>query len=268
VISSILDSKGSISNFIAVKEDITEKRKILEDLIKAEEHAEESDKLKTAFLNNISHEIRTPFNGILGFLDILQNAELSHKERDEYTGLVTISATRLLNTINKIVEIAQIQSGQMKLSASLIEIKSLISNLLEQFQTDIERKGLKININIDLPEQYASVNTDRIKLVSILTNLMDNAIKFTNKGSIELAIRLAGQCLEFSVKDTGVGIPISKQQAIFERFSQGDNSSTRQFEGSGLGVTIAKAIVELLGGTIWVESEEGIGSKFYFTVPL
>jgi len=268
VISSILDSKGSISNFIAVKEDITEKRKILEDLIKAEEHAEESDKLKTAFLNNISHEIRTPFNGILGFLDILQNAELSHKERDEYTGLVTISATRLLNTINKIVEIAQIQSGQMKLSASLIEIKSLISNLLEQFQTDIERKGLKININIDLPEQYASVNTDRIKLVSILTNLMDNAIKFTNKGSIELAIRLAGQYLEFSVKDTGVGIPISKQQAIFERFSQGDNSSTRQFEGSGLGVTIAKAFVELLGGTIWVESEEGIGSKFYFTVSL
>jgi len=112
------------------------------------------------------------------------------------------------------------------------------------------------------------VNTDSIKLTSILTNLIDNAIKFTNKGSVELGIRMIGQNIEFSVNDTGIGIPKSRQQAIFERFSQGDNSSTRQFEGSGLGVTIAKAYVEGMGGTIGVESEEGIGSRFYFTIPV
>ena len=268
VISSILDSHGNISNFVAVKEDITEKRKILEDLTKAEEHAEESDKLKTAFLNNISHEIRTPFNGILGFLDILQNTDLSIIERDEYTGMVSTCATRLMNTINKIIEIAQIQSGQMELSTSKTDIKSLIRSCLEQFQPDIQRKGLNFSVEIDLPEHHSSVNTDGIKLTSILTNLIDNAIKFTNKGSIELAIRITGQNMEFSVTDTGIGIPKSKQQAIFERFSQGDNSSTRRFEGSGLGVTIAKAYVEHMGGTIGVESEEGIGSKFYFTVPV
>jgi len=268
VISSILDSHGNISNFVAVKEDITEKRKILEDLTKAEEHAEESDKLKTAFLNNISHEIRTPFNGILGFLEILQNTDLSIIERDEYTGLVSTCSTRLMNTINKIIEIAQIQSGQMELSASKTDIKSLIISCLEQFQTDIQRKGLKFSVEIDLPEHLKSVNTDSIKLTSILTNLIDNAIKFTNKGSVELGIRMIGQNIEFSVNDTGIGIPKSRQQAIFERFSQGDNSSTRQFEGSGLGVTIAKAYVEGMGGTIGVESEEGIGSRFYFTIPV
>lgn len=172
-----------------------------------------------------------------------------------------------MSTINKIVEIAQIQTGQLKRSASHTDIKLLTSNLLEQFKTNAEDKGLTFSANIDLPEHLTSVNTDSIKLKSILTNLIENAIKFTNRGSVELGIRVADQNIEFSVKDTGVGIPKSEQQAIFERFSQGDNSNTRQYEGSGLGVTIAKAYVELLGGTIWVESEEGAGSGFYFTIP-
>ena len=185
-----------------------------------------------------------------------------------------------MKTINDIVEISQIQAGQMKLSVSETNIRKLTSGVYKHFKTDAESKGLKFCINNDLPINIEYIFTDGIKLNIILTILIDNAIKFTETGSIEFGIRLVDKVdeqavkkhsrasLQFSVKDTGIGIPENKLQAIFERFMQADGSNTRQFEGSGLGLSIAKAYVEMLDGKIWVESEEGKGSAFYFTIPL
>jgi len=253
----------------------------------AKEHAEESDKLKTAFINNISHEIRTPFNGILGFLSIIQDDDLTSSERDEYISIINKSSYRLMNTINDIVEISQIQAGQMRLTASEINIKRLTGELSDLFKTDAESQGLEFTISNDLPNNIESISTDGVKLKTILSILIGNAIKFTKAGSIEFGIKCRDKaedrrdkaCLvstpveiEFSIKDTGIGIPENKQQAIFEQFMQADGSNTRQFEGSGLGLSIAKAYAEMLGGKIWVESDPegksgGKGSVFYFTIP-
>ena len=237
------------------------------EILLALEKAKESDCLKSNFLANISHEIRTPFNGILGFLPLMQNDDLTASERDEYIGIINKSAYRLMNTINDIVEISQIQAGQMKLTASRINISSLTDELYDHFKTDAKIKGLEFSINKDLPSNMECIYTDSIKLNSILFVLIGNAIKFSKTGSIVIGLRKNVDYLEFSVKDTGIGISENKLSKIFERFVQVDGSSTRQFEGSGLGLSIAKAYVEILGGNIWVESEEGKGSTFYFTFP-
>ena len=255
-----------------VKERTLELEKTNIELIVAKDKAEESDKLKTAFLNNISHEIRTPFSGILGFLSILQNDDLTASERAEYTSIIDQSAYRLMNTINDIVEISQIQTGQMKLTASETNIKRLAGDLFDKFKSDAERQGLEYTLNIDLPNDIACISTDSAKLNTILSILIGNAIKFTKAGSIEFGIRKNGDNLEFSIKDTGIGIFENKQQSIFELFMRADVSNSRQFEGAGLGLSIAKAYVEMLGGKIWVESDpedisEGKGSTFFFTLP-
>ncbi|MEK7719081.1 MAG: response regulator, partial [Bacteroidota bacterium] len=255
-----------------VKERTFELEKTNIELITAKDKAEESDRLKTYFLNNISHEIRTPFNGILGFLAVLEENSLTASERAEYTGIINKSSYRLMNTINDIVEISQIQAGQIKLSVSETNIRRLTSGVYDQFKTEAESKGLKLFINSDLPINIDSIHTDSAKLNTILTILIGNAVKFTKTGSIEIGIREDAGFIEFFVKDTGVGIPENRQQTIFERFMQADGSNTRQFEGSGLGLSIAKAYVEMLGGNIWIESNPegesgGKGSKFYFTLP-
>jgi len=267
----IFDEMKNIIGFLGIQRDITERKQAEQELIEAKERAEESDKLKTAFLNNISHEIRTPFNGILGFLSIIQDNDLTRSERDEYIDLTNKSAYRLINTINDIVEISQIQSGQMKMTASETNIKSLIDELFDHFVTDAESHGLEFTINNDLPDSLDCIFTDRIKLKTVLSILIGNAIKFTKEGSIEFGCDLVetshALSLRFFVKDTGIGISEDKLQVIFERFMQVDVSNTRQFEGSGLGLSISTAYVKMLGGKIWVESEAGKGSVFYFTIP-
>jgi PAS domain S-box-containing protein len=269
IISSIKNNEGEITSFIAVKEDITEKKKLLEALIKAKEKAVESDHLKTSFLNNISHEIRTPFNGILGFLGIIQEGALTDEERDEYIGIINKSAYRLMNTINDIVEISQIQAGQITLKPSKTNIRKLSEELYNRFIADAEQAGLEFTINYSLPDNAEYLSIDSVKLQTVLSIMIGNAIKFTKEGSIQLGIKLADRTeeIEFSVKDTGVGIAESKKNIIFERFRQADGSNTRHFEGSGLGLSIAKAYIEMLGGKILVESEEGKGSTFRFTIP-
>ena len=236
------------------------------DLGIAKEKAEESDRLKTAFLQNISHEIRTPLNGLLGFLSILKNDSLPKDERDEYINLINESANRLLNTINDIVEISQINAGQVSFLPAETNIGLLIDYQIDRFKDSANSKGLEFLIKNNLPENIANICTDNTKLNIILENLIDNAIKFTTEGTVEFGLREQNDFIEFSVKDTGTGIPKSKHQAIFDRFMQVDASNTRKFEGSGLGLSIAKAYVEMLGGKIWVESEVGIGSTFYFTI--
>lgn len=272
---------------ICTVRDITERKKAEQELLIAKEKADESNRLKTAFLNNISHEIRTPFNGILGFLSIIQDFDLSGSERDEYINIVNKSAFRLINTINEIVEISQIQTGQLKPIASKVNIKRLIDDLFNKFKADAESKRLEYSLNNDLPIDVTDISTDSTKLNTILSILIGNAIKFTEAGSVELGIKFRNKAqlgyipdgsigepieLEFSVKDTGIGIPIDRQEAIFELFMQADFSITRPFEGSGLGLSIAKAYVEMLGGEIWVESDPDnnsgrLGSTFHFTLP-
>lgn len=263
-----LESVAKQVNLALIKIRLLEERKQSEEmLINAKERAEESDNLKRAFLNNISHEIRTPFNGILGFLSMLQFEDITVNERDEYISLINQSAFRLMNTINDIVEISQIQTGQTTITPSRFNIGRQIDELVNRFKTDADNKRLEFRIKNVLPASVEFVSTDLIKLNTILANLITNAIKFTRVGFVEFGVRLIDGYLEFSVKDTGIGIAENKLQKIFEWFIQADVSSTRGFEGSGLGLSISGAYAKMLGGRIWVESSEGVGSVFYFALP-
>ena len=253
--------------WVAIHQNITDKKKMVEDLTSAKEKAEESDRLKTAFINNMSHEIRTPLNGILGFLQLMKEEELTDIEWDEYFTIINKSSDRLMKTINDLVEISKIQSGQMKLKIAAINVGLLTDQVFQYFQSDASIKGLDLKVNkSEDPEDI--IETDGEKLKSILSILVENGIKFTYTGSIEFGYKyIVDEAIEFYVKDTGIGIPYDMHQVIFERFMQVDVSNTRHFEGSGLGLSIAKAYVEMLQGSISVESELEKGSVFTFMIP-
>lgn len=237
----------------------------------AKEKAEESDRLKTAFLANMSHEIRTPMNGILGFVELLKEPKLSGEEQQEYILIIEKSGERLLNIINDIVDISKIEAGQMAVNIKESNINDQIAYINTFFQPEFERKGLNYSFKNGLPSKDAVIKTDREKIYAILINLVKNAIKFTNEGAIEFGYELHKKNehteLVFFVKDTGIGIPRDRQEAIFERFIQADISDKMALQGAGLGLSISKAYVEMLGGKIWIESEAGKGSAFYFTIP-
>jgi len=237
------------------------------ELIAAKDKAEESDKLKSAFLANMSHEIRTPMNGILGFADLLKEPELTGEEKQEYISIIEKSGLRMLNIINDLIDISKVESGQMEISISEINVNEQIEYIYTFFKQEIKRKGMQIIFRNDLSLQEAYIQTDREKLYAILTNLVKNSIKYSDIGTIELGYLLKDNFLEYYIKDTGIGIPPDKQEAIFDRFIQADITDKRAFQGAGLGLTISKSYVEMLGGKIWVESENGNGSIFYFTIP-
>ncbi len=239
-----------------------------EKLIAAKVQAEESNRLKTAFLQNMSHEIRTPMNAILGFLGLLREPELKGDLRKEYIDIVDISGQRLLGTINDIIEISKIEAGQSEVIYSEVNLAELLRFHHDIFKLSAQKKGLSLKISGKLPPALTVIKTDRHKLEGILANLINNAIKFTRHGSVEFGSYSDDDSLVFFVKDTGVGVPADRLDAIFDRFVQADVSSTRPYEGSGLGLSIAKAYVELLKGRIWVESELGKGSTFYFSFPM
>ncbi|MBA4411456.1 MAG: ATP-binding protein [Bacteroidota bacterium] len=252
----------------------TEKKRVEaeEELIRAKEKAEEGDCLKSAFLSNMSHEIRTPMNGILGFAEILKTPDLTGEQQQEYISTMEICGVRMLNIIDDIVDISKIESGQMNVSVSETNVNKLLDDIYTFFKPEAEQKGLQIYYKNALPANKAIIKTDRNKLFAILTNLVKNAIKFTKTGSIEIGYHLvatlhATSLLEFYVRDTGIGIQPEQKEIIFERFRQVSESITREYEGAGLGLAISKTYVEMLGGKIWVESEEGKGSVFYFTIP-
>ncbi len=243
------------------------RKKTEEALIQAKEHAEESDRLKSAFLANMSHEIRTPMNGILGFAELLKEPNLTGKEQQDYIRIIEKSGARMLNIINDIVSISKIESGQLDVYISETNVNEQIEYIYEFFMPEVEQKGIQMFIDISLPSEEAIINTDCEKIYAILTNLVKNAIKYCDKGTIELGYKLKDKYLEFFVKDTGIGIPKGRQEAVFARFVQADIADKRALQGAGLGLSISKAYVEILGGKIWVESEEGKGSIFYFTIP-
>ncbi len=236
------------------------------DLLEAKEKAEESDRLKSAFLANMSHEIRTPMNGIMGFTELLKEPKLTGKEKEEYIKIIQKSGQRMMNTINDLIEISKIESGAVELHVSDVNLNEQLDYFYKFFKPDAEKRGLKFSCYKALPFNEALIETDREKLNGILSNLIKNAVKYTNEGTIEFGYHLKENRLEFYVKDTGIGIEENRQEAIFDRFIQADLSLSKPYEGAGLGLSIAKAYVEMLGGQMGVESEFGKGSRFWFTL--
>jgi PAS domain S-box-containing protein len=241
------------------------------ELIEARNKAEESDRLKSAFLANMSHEIRTPMNGILGFADLLKEPNLTGAEQQKYIAIIEKSGNRMLNIINDIIDISKIEAGVMKPDIKESNINEQIEYIYTFFKPEVEAKGLKFSFKTPLPAKEAILHTDREKVYAILTNLVKNAIKYTHQGEIEFGYgpveTLHATSLQFFITDTGIGIPPDRQEAIFERFIQADISDKMARQGAGLGLAITKSFVEMLGGKIWVESQEGVGSTFYFTLP-
>ena len=248
-----------------------EKEKRAAELVIAKEHAEQSDRLKSAFLANMSHEIRTPMNGILGFSGLLKEPDLSGEQQQEYIKIIEKSGARMLNIINDIVDISKIEAGLMKVDIKDTDINEKIEFVYTFFKPLVEDKRMQLFYIKTLPTKEAIIKSDSEKIYSILTNLVKNAIKYSNEGTIEFGYFLKTDkipaFLEFFVKDTGIGIPKERLEAIFERFIQADITDRMARQGAGLGLSITKAYVEMLGGHIWVESEEGKGSAFYFTLP-
>jgi PAS domain S-box-containing protein len=266
-ISPIVNTEGKTTHFIAIKEDITDRKNVEKELVKSKERAEESDRLKLVFLANMSHEIRTPMNGILGFTELLKAPHISSKEKKEYISIIEKSGKRMLNIINDIISISKVESGQIEISKTETNINEQLEYIYTFFKPEANLKGIDLTLQKILPSGNNYIKTDCEKLYAVLTNLVKNAIKFTNEGSIEIGCEKKGGYLEFFVKDTGLGIPISQKKIIFERFRQANETISRTHEGSGLGLAISKAYVEMLDGRIWVESQEGKGSTFYFTIP-
>ena len=213
----------------------------------------------------MSHEIRTPMNGILGFAELLKEPNISSDDQQDFIQTIQISGARMLNTINSIVDMSKIESGLTRVDIKETNLNEKIEFTYKFFKPEVEIKGLQLILKTVYTKE-AIIKTDNEKVYGILTNLVRNAIKFTFEGSIEFGYEKKGENLEFFVKDTGIGIP-KTTRIIFERFRQGSESHNRGYEGSGLGLSISKSYVEMLGGRIWVESEEGRGSTFYFTIP-
>jgi PAS domain S-box-containing protein len=267
-ISPIMNNKGKITHFVSVREDITEKKKMIEDLMVAKERAEESDRLKSAFLANMSHEIRTPMNGILGFADLLKEPKLSGAEKEQYVEIIQKSGKRMLDTINDLIDISKIESGTLEVNYSKVNVNEQLNYFYNFFKPEAESRGLQIICHSPLPDQETDIVTDGEKLNAALSNLIKNAIKYTNEGKIEFGYkRDFDHQIEFFVKDTGIGIEKERQMSVFKRFVQADTSLSKPYEGAGLGLSIAKGYIEKLGGKIWLDSDIGEGSNFYFTVP-
>ncbi|MEI8047904.1 MAG: ATP-binding protein [Bacteroidota bacterium] len=248
-----------------------EHNNLLKELSQAKQTAEDNNRLKSAFLANMSHEIRTPMNGILGFAGLLKTHGLTGEEQQEYIRIIEKSGVRMLNIINDIIDISKIESGLMKVDMKESNVNEQIEYIYTFFKPEVEAKGMQLSFKNTLPSNKAIIKTDREKFYAILTNLVKNAIKYTYTGTIELGYNLIqkqnSEFLQFFVKDSGTGIPKDRQNAIFERFVQVDICDKKVQQGAGLGLAITKSYIEMLGGTIWVDSEEGKGSTFFFIIP-
>jgi CheY-like chemotaxis protein/nitrogen-specific signal transduction histidine kinase len=255
---------------IGISRDITEMEETRQRLILAKNKAEESDKLKTAFLANMSHEIRTPMNAIIGFSDLLGDDDLTHEEKIDFISKIKSAGRALMLLINDIIDIAKIEAGQLVISETVCDINQMLTDLhstFDELKNVSGKQGIIFNLLLPDPDRKAMVLTDPMRVQQILTNLLGNALKFTEFGKIEFGYTIKQETLSFFVKDTGIGILPGKQKLLFHRFSQVDPSTTRKYGGTGLGLAISKNLTELLGGSIGVDSSPGNGSLFYFTLP-
>ncbi len=266
-ISSISNQKGEITQFIGIKEDITAKKQLFEELTVAKRKAEEGNRLKTEFLHNMSHEIRTPMNGIMGFSDLLTTPGLSDEKIAYYSSIIRNNSDQLLRIIDDILEISTLETKRI----SAINKPFCLNDVINEFFAiyNFKAKELKIPLHIKktLHDNESQIISDESKLRKIITNLLDNAFKFTTDGFIELGYYLENSNLILYVKDTGLGISIENRERIFFRFSQENYTIAQSHGGLGLGLSIAKENAQILGGDIFVESEKGKGSIFLVSIP-
>lgn len=259
------DESGDYLGIEGVVRDISSRIQYERDLIAAKQKAEENDRLKKAFLVNISHEIRTPMNGILGFVSYMSDPGFCKGEKSEFIKIINNCGERLMNTINDIIEMSKIEIGDIQLNQEEVDVSDLMRALYNSFSPQASEKGLGFEM-INQTEQLISCDGEKIKI--ILKNLIKNAIKFTDSGKVEIGDYFGNKSICFYVSDTGMGIPKEKHDTIFDRFVQAENGLNRDYEGTGIGLTIVKSYVEALKGTVEVESEVGKGSTFVVTIPI
>ena len=262
----IKDNK--IIGIVGTNIDISDRKKYEKEILEAKEKAQEADRLKTAFLANMSHEIRTPMNGILGFTELLADSHFTGEEKRDFINIIRKSGQRMLNTVNDLIDISKIETGQMQVVLTETNLREQVLNLYNFFKPEASEKLLDFRLSENIDPAVALVRTDVPKLDSIMTNLIKNALKYTDSGFVEIRVSLTGNVFTFSVSDSGIGIPEERKHAIFNRFEQADIEDSRALQGSGLGLAITRAYVVMLGGTIKLESEVGKGSEFTVTIPV
>ncbi len=251
---------------LAIVRDVTRALAVERELIAAKEKAEESDRLKTAFVANMSHEIRTPMNSILGFAELLSTPGLSPDEQQEFTGLIMRSGQQLLRIINDVLEISRLETGLVEVTPTQVKLNDLINDLYRIFSLQTVKKG--IHLKIETPAEAVFFKADGAKLIQVFTNLIHNALKFTPEGgTVTFGFEEKDYLVLFFVKDTGIGIDAENQPKVFDRFMQVSKSDHGDLGGTGLGLPICKSLVELMGGKIWLESEPGRGARFFFLIP-
>jgi len=270
VISPITNYKNEITHFVAVKSNISEYKKITTELIAAKERAEESDRLKSAFLRNISHEVRTPMNAIVGFSGLMLRPEISKDKKIEFTNIINKSVNKLLSVIENMIILAHIETNQLKINKIDFNPNHLIWQLFDDYKL-LNCKVLEQNIQFKVTsviETNPNFASDYTLLQQILRIFLDNAFKFTKQGEIQFGCRLNNNKVEFFIKDSGIGIPKEKKHLIFRRFAHADENVTQHFGGMGVGVSIASGLIKLLGGEMIINSEEKIGTEVIFSLAL
>ena len=264
----VADEKtGRVTGLKGIFFDISEQKHTLLLLEKALERATESDRLKTAFLNNLSHEIRTPLNAIVGFSTLLFEPGHVPGNRTEFIDIITHSSDHLLEIVDDVVEISKIETQNVRIILKEVNLDQMLTRVYDRFKPLADEKKILLSYDVRNDLNELILFTDGYKLFQSIVNLVSNAVKFTNEGKVEFGYRITEYKIEFYVSDTGIGVGLGHQPHIFKPFYQAESNSNKRYEGTGLGLSIAKAYIELLGGEIWYNSEPGEGSVFCFNIP-
>ena len=262
------NADGSVGGIIVYTEIINDRKQAEADLIRAKEKAEESDRLKSAFLANMSHEIRTPLNSIVGFSELLKDSYYNERQKTDFIDLIVKNGQYLLSIINDVLDISKIQAGELDIHLKELSINDFIAEIIKEYSMKFQHEDVDFQYVFPDNREEVVVLCDPDRLSQVFNNLLSNADKFTRHGYIKVSYQVKSGFVEFQVKDTGIGIAPEFHEKIFERFRQVENADSRKYGGNGLGLAISKKLVELMGGTIWVKSQQGVGSAFYFTLPL
>ncbi|TLX76886.1 response regulator [Labilibacter sediminis] len=262
----IYDENKTVVRQAGIASDITRQKEAEMGLIKAKEKAEENDQLKSAFLANMSHEIRTPMNGIIGFTELLSNIDVSNEEQKYYISIINECCHQLLTIVGDILDFSKIETGQVELHKKYHNIEKLLNESYNFFSQQASDKNIQLSYQIDLEDEKPEIFTDKSLFTQILNNLLCNAIKFTDEGSVNFGCKKQKDKLIFYISDTGIGIPQDLTKKIFERFLRVRSKKAQQYRGTGLGLSIVKGYIDLLGGKIWLESILNKGTTFYFTI--
>ena len=257
--------------YILIRKDSIKNIKHTNELQEAKEKAEELDKLKSRFLANLSHEIRSPMNAILGFSDLLKNQKITEEKKNQYSNIIYEKTIQLLQLVNNLIESARIQENTYKIFIECISLHDFVNKIYESYASELihfNKNNVTILFDVDPDLSNIEIFSDPTKVEQIFRNLISNAIKYTKNGKIFVGFVKKDDHIECYVKDEGIGIPAEKHQFLFDRFYQSNDKKDQKFGGAGLGLSICKAFVDILGGKIWLTSEVGKGTTFYFTLPL